>query len=159
ERLDTSDPQHLPVQDAPNLYVAVPGQPPRYVATLESSVNGPVPPLMGHKYAGSFGSFSNATGTAVAPNGDLYLYAVGDEPGQVERYSPGGVLLSVIDNEGEGFNSYEPGLPTQIAVDPTNGDVYIPNFNYGSIERYSDSGTHLNSIYTGFSPTAVGVNP
>jgi hypothetical protein len=159
EVLDSSDPQHLPVQDAPNLYVADPGQSPRFVATLESSVNGPVPPLMGHRFAGSFGSFSNATGTAVAPNGDIYVYDVGDEPGQVERYSPGGTLLSVIDNEGEGFSSYEAGLPNQIAVDPSNGDLYIPNFNYGSIERYSDSGTHLNSIYTGFSPTAVAVNP
>lgn len=159
EKLDTSEPHGQPVQDAPNLYLSKPGESPRYVATLESGLTAPASPPKRHVFSGSLGSFEDATGTAVAPNGDIYVLDMGVSPSQVERFSPSGTLLSTNDNNGNGFPSYEEGLPTQIAVDPSTGDLYVPNINYNSVERFNNAGVKLNSIYTGFSPTAVAVNP
>ena len=41
--------------DAPNLYMADPGSAPHFVATLESSLTGPQPPVEFHRYNHSFG--------------------------------------------------------------------------------------------------------
>ena len=159
EKLDDSNPENQPVQDAPNLYLAKPGAAPRFVATLESGLTGSAVAPTRHVPAGSFGSFEDATGTAVAPNGDIYVLDTGASPVSVERFSPSGTLLSTNDNNGFGFNAYESDLPNQIAVDPTTGDLYVPNFNNNSVERFSNTGAKLGSIYTGFTPSAVAVNP
>ena len=50
EVLDTSDPQHQPVQDQANLYVSTPSDAPRFVATVDSSVGKPGPPPLPAPY-------------------------------------------------------------------------------------------------------------
>ena len=52
------------VKNAPNLYVARPGQAPHFVATLESSANAPLPPPA-HPFLRSFGSFIKPAGVAI----------------------------------------------------------------------------------------------
>jgi Fibronectin type III domain len=50
EVLDTSDPQHQPVQDQANLYVSTPGAAPQFVATVDSSIGKPGPPPLPAPY-------------------------------------------------------------------------------------------------------------
>ena len=70
------------VENAPNLYVARPGNPPTFVTTLESSANAPLP-LPAHPFVRSFGAFSNPTGVAIDPaTKDIYVLDVGTNQGQ-----------------------------------------------------------------------------
>ncbi len=133
EVLDSSDPENLPVQDAPNLYLDEPGDAPRFVATLESEVDKSIPEPTLHTETGSFGKFTNATGLGLAPNGDILVYDIGD--GKVERYSAAGSFLGNFTE----ISVYEPEefkyeIPSSLGVDRTTGDVFAS-------DAYSSTGT------------------
>ncbi len=159
EVLDESGPVQ-PVENAPNLYLARIGAAPRFVATLDSSLNGPAEPIKRHVFSGSFGSFENATGVAVAPNGDVYVYDLGGH--KVQRFSATGTLISTVASGLSTQPNEEitgDGLPTSLAIDPSSGDLFIPEW-FGSILQYNDAGEYLGGVGGGFGgTTAIAVNP
>ena len=86
------------VENAPNLYVARPGNPPAFVATLESSANAPLPPPA-HPFVRSFGAFPNPTGVAMDPvDRDIYVLDVGTNSGQgfVYKFTADGTVRSEL---------------------------------------------------------------
>ena len=59
------------VANAPNLYIAMPGGSPKFVATLESSADAPLPPPE-HSFQRHFGSFEKPGGVAIdSSSGDV----------------------------------------------------------------------------------------
>jgi hypothetical protein len=152
EELDTSNPDKLPVEDAPNLYVERPGQAPHFVATLESEDNRSDPEPKLHTESGSFGNFTNATGLGLTPNGDVLVYDIGN--GKIERYSPTGSYLGIFAEisvyETEEFKGE---VPSSLGVDRTTGDVFASDAYY--MYRYDQSGSQIGYLGNG---GAVGVN-
>jgi sugar lactone lactonase YvrE len=147
------------VEDAPNLYVARPGDDPSFVATLESELTGPAP---------SFGhAFRRSEGLLVAPqsvavdhsNGDLYVLDTAS--GTVRRYDSGfgqdpfsasqsyiqGNQLTGTPNGPFKFEHFS--KSSQIAVDnsggPTDGYLYVTDTNstsgLGVVDVFDRTGT------------------
>ncbi len=119
------------VQNAPNLYVAHPsdGYAPRFVATLESVLTGPQPPVKAHTLLRKFGSLSTPSFVAVdeSPGGGGDVYVADTATSTVFKFGPTG---NPITNWGEGghlkgdsterFGAYIVG----IAVDSA-GTLYV----------------------------------
>jgi hypothetical protein len=166
------------VQDAPNLYIARPGSGPRFVATLESSANAPLPPSA-HPFRRSFGTFAKPTGVAVDhASGDVYaLDVTSGIGGYVQKFDSSGNVVTdfgpndngKIDGSGESgaptgaFQEYgELNLPTEIAVDnspssPSYGDLYVPDLLNGVVDKFDSSGNYISQLSVGF-PSGVAVN-
>ena len=70
------------VAGAPNIYLARVGSEPKYVTTLESSLDVPQPPPTGHPLIRRFGSLTKPTGIAFDP-AESYVYVPG--AGQLQR--------------------------------------------------------------------------
>jgi hypothetical protein len=159
------------VRNAPNLYLARPGQATQFVATLESNANAPLPPST-HPFVRNFGSFENPAGVAIdGSNGDVYVFDIGNglggETTYVYKFDASG---KPILNFGEGGKLPIAGaigyarLPTQIAVDnnpssPSYRDLYVPDLTDGIVKKYGPTGAHLSDV-TGIPfPTGVAVDP
>ncbi len=127
----TEEPQDG-VRNAPNLYLARPGQPPRFVATLESTLNAPLPPKV-HPFLRSFGNFENPTGVAIseapAEAGDSYVL---DDTrffgGSVEKFDPSGNPVAGFGKNGRiegqsarGTGTLQKGSTTIESVSATTG--------------------------------------
>ncbi len=170
EKLDTSNPEREPVEGAPNLYVASPGSSPRFVATLESSANAPLP-ASAHPFKRSFGSYGNPVGTAIDHStGDIYVLDVGvgfGGNGKVFKYDANGNPIVGFGTGGEivaagvlGFAS----LPTTIAVDndpasPNYRDLFVPDANDSLVKVFSPSGAHEFDLEVLPGTSAVAVDP
>ena len=149
ERLDTSSPLNEPVQNAPNLYVARPGSLPRFIATLESSLTGPL--LSRHSALRSFGSLSSpgfitADRSGGPSNGDVYV--VEGNADTIYKFDSAGNAVTSWRENGK--------LPLGgniigIATDPSNGDLYV-DLNSGEIREFTQSG----SLIRNFSTSAAG---
>ena len=162
------------VNGSPNLYVAQPGQPPKFVTTLESSSNAPLPEAR-RPFLRSFGPFTKPTGVAIGPEGNAYvLDLTGAEiGGLVEKVSPSGYLVTSFGENGKingsetpakSFSEYGPSnIATELAVDrdPTSssfGDLYVPDVLNGVVDKFSPTGKYLSQIAVAY-PTGVAVDP
>ena len=160
------------VLNAPNLYVARPGQAPVFVATLESSANAPVPAAV-HPFVGSFETSSNPTGVAIDhQTGDIYVLTIGTEApsaGIVKKFDSNGHPIAGFELNGSntpsgGFSDYGAyGLPMEIAVnnDPgssSHGDLYVPDFLNGVVDKFTSTGEYLGQISASY-PSSVAVDP
>jgi hypothetical protein len=103
---------------------------------------------------GSLGADNLPTEVAVdndpsSPNyGNLYVpNLLGNV---VDEYNSSGHHIAQISDNGTQ-------IPTAVAVDPTNGNLYIASF-YGRISVYDTSGAHITSFSTIPSPTGVAVD-
>ena len=156
------------VQNAPNLYVSRPGQPPHFVATLESSANAPLPTPV-HPFLRSFGSFANPAGVAIDhATGDIYVFDIGTDEGTayVYKFDPQGHSVTSFGVGGKltvagSLGAYD--IPLGIAVDndpssPNYGDLYVPELLGSVVKQFSPEGVHLGDIGVSL-PTAVGVDP
>ena len=110
------------VPNAPNLYVVRPGSAPHFVATLESSLNSPLPTKT-HPALPPIGSFEEPTGVAVDSEGNSYVLDLTNAEigGYVEKFDSNGALASSFGTNGKlsGFadlNVTEK-YPTELAVD------------------------------------------
>ena len=165
------------VQDAPNLYVVRPDSAPHFVATLESVLSGPQPPVLRHTFDHDFGSFSRATGVAVDnASGDVYVLDAGahvvkkfDPQGNPVNFSfpvgskeaPGNTLTGADTPAGSFFDT-EAG-PVQIAVDndpssPSYRDLYVPDFVHSVVDKFSPTGEFLGPPLEVTLPTGVAVD-
>ena len=170
EKLDASDPENEPVDGAPNVYVARPGSATKFVATLESTANAPLPPFP-HPFKKEFGSYGNPTGTAIdASNGDIYALDIGigfPSTGKVFKYDSEGNQDSSFGGGGEVTFAGAVGLfgmPTKIAVDnypasPNYRDLFVPTLLGESVAIYSPSGVHVSDLTGVPLPSAVAVDP
>jgi hypothetical protein len=166
-------------QDAPNLYIARPGQAPKFVTTLESALTAPHPPKLNHVYDHGFGSFTHASALAVDhSSGDLYVLDAGAE--EIEKFDAAGNPVDFTAGAGAGTNkmtgaetaagSFEAsafgGLftPSELAVEQSTGDFYVPDLAHNVVDKFNSSG----ELEKGFGvegeiavgdPTAVAVDP
>ena len=85
------------VQNAPNLYVSRPGEAPRFVSTLESSLSGELQVPTGHSPRRNFGFFSGGQYVAVDNSGgpsDGDVYVADTQTGVVLKYDHSGQLMT-----------------------------------------------------------------
>ncbi len=152
--------------NAPNLYVGEPGSQPRFVATLESTVNAPLP-VGEHAFRRDFGSFAKPAGVAIDHStGDVYVLDIGNEfgesPALVQKFDSGGHAITTFGQGGkiEVAGSYgAENIPTEMAIDQTTGNIYVPNLLGGIVEEFDSSGKRIEQISIGGLPTGVGVDP
>ena len=176
EKLDGSS---AGTQNAPNLYVVRPGGTPQFIATLESVLTGAHPPRLRHSFKSNFGSFGNATALAVEhEHGDVYVLDAAANA--VERFDSAGNPVNFTKGPNPGtdrltgdetsagsfeelFFGFLP-FPTQLAVDQTNGDLYVPDFNHSVVDEFKANGELESAFGTGGSvsvplPSAVAFDP
>ena len=101
------------------------------------------------------GIFTNPHGVAVGPDETVFCVDASDHT--VRKYTTEGKLLMTIGTEGKGAPpmSGDPfSLPTHVAVDPRNGDLYVAD-GYGNarVHKYTPDGRLL------FSWGESGTNP
>ncbi len=160
EKLDVSDPQNQPIQDQANLYVAHPGAPPKFVATIDTTEGKPGPPPPNHPSISPalLTGFVHAEALAVdESSGDVYV--VDSEGGSVNRYTSSGapsnfsgsdpsIAANKLTGQSLGYTS-----EAQIAFDnavgsPLRGSLYVTN-NAGAVKIYDTGGEPIGEI-TGF---------
>jgi len=163
ELLDGTEEPQDGVKNAPNLYVVRLGQAPHFVATLESSSNAPLPPPI-HPFLREFGTFSNPAGVAIDhATGDFYVFDINNSEGTgyVYKFDPLGHPVLSFGSDGaltvSGMHG-EANLPTELAVNQSNGDLYVPALRNGIVNEYDSSGNHIAQIGVGDQPTGVAVD-
>jgi hypothetical protein len=147
------------IQDQANLYVVKPGDPPHFVATIDTSIGKPGPAPLAHPVVtGGFGgSFNNPSGLTVdQSNGDVFVAEVGT--GKVHRFTSAGAPKPFTAGTDAGTNTLTgfewPYLgAAQVAVDnspgPANGDIYVVHQTLsfqGFVDVYSPTGAHLGQL-------------
>ncbi|KAA3639015.1 MAG: 6-bladed beta-propeller, partial [Armatimonadetes bacterium] len=100
------------------------------------------------EYVGSIGHPGRAGvyawGMATAPNGNLI---VGDYWNyRTHEYTPEGVLVNTFGSRGDGPG--ENNAPHGVAVDPTDGSIYVADLNNGEIDHFAADGTHIEDLST-----------
>lgn len=162
EALDLGTPGNQPIEDAPNLYVARPGQQPRFIRTLESSATAPIP-VGAHPFRRYFGVFKSPRGAAIDnSNGDIYVFDAGNEPtlAEVQKFNSNGQLQTSF---AVGGRLAAPESFSAIAVDntpgsPNQGALFVPSPFGFKVNVYEPSGSFLKEMPS-FIPTAVAVHP
>ena len=154
ERLDGSS---NGVQNAPNLYVARPGSPPHFVATLESSLTGSHPLVTYHPLLRHFGATPSPALLAIdhsggPSNGDLYVYERSAE--KIYKFDPSGNPIKSWGNEGS-MKSPLYGLGG-LAVGGPAGTLYIHGGNCQGVE-YNQDGS-LKSKFGGVCGGPIAVD-
>jgi DNA-binding beta-propeller fold protein YncE len=156
------------VVDAPNLYASAPGGSPRFVATLESDDNAPLPAAT-HSFVRSFGAFLRPGGVAIDhATGDIYAIDItsGENTGTVQKLDSTGHLLLGFGGNGKITVSGALGnlhIPAQIAVDnapgsPSHGDLYVPSPAGEVVKKFDSSGASIADLSVPGRPSAVAVD-
>jgi len=160
--------------NAPNLYRAGPGDDyaPHYVTTLESALTAPHPPKLKHVFKEDFGAFSKATGLAVE-HSSHDLYVLDAAANTVEKFDSNGNPVNFTEGVDAGthqltgaetpagsFSASFFGLffPSQLAVDQSDGDLYVPDLANGVVDRFNSAGKYLSQVSVP-DPTGVAVDP
>lgn len=160
--------------DAPNLYLVAPGQGPEFVATLDSSLDGPQPPVVTYPPGGqSFGSFTRSTGIAVDDTaGAVYVLDLGFGAGSVKKFDAAGSPVNFTAGSGAGTNvlsgaeaptgafgvDFFGGLAAQIAVDRSSGRLYVPDYGHDVVDVFASTGAYLSQIAVP-DPSGVAIDP
>jgi hypothetical protein len=151
------------VPNAPNLYVARPGSTPKFVATLESTLNAPAPEPR-HFFKRETGAFEKPAGVAIEHStGDIYVFDIENTSGSgnVQKFDESGhPVLSF----GENGRLIVPGvigllsLPTELALEQSTGDLFVPDLTNNAIHKYDSNGNPLQTISVPDFVTGVAVN-
>ncbi|MGA8746207.1 MAG: hypothetical protein WB507_10125 [Solirubrobacterales bacterium] len=166
ELLDGTDEPADGIKNAPNLYISRPGSAPHFISTLESSANSAISPPV-HPFLRSVGStFEKPAGVAIThrhgEEGDVYVLDITSRrfSGSVQKFDSSGHPVSSFGSHGvlvvPGMEGNH-GLPCQLAVNQSTGNLYVPDFTGGIVQVFSPSGSHLASIAVG-SPSGVAVD-
>ena len=161
------------VEGQANLYVARPGSPPHFVATIDTTVGKPPLPA---EYSGTFGSFSSAEALTVdqstgnPTSGDVYV--VDSAEGTVSRFKADGTPDDFTCSACSGntlpapYGSFFFDGPSasEVAVDdskgPASGNIYVASF--GGVDIFDSTGEYLSTLtgsgnYNGAFGEACGV--
>jgi hypothetical protein len=141
-------------QDEPNLFVAKPGAPPRFVATIDSSVSKPPPPPPSHPLVNAaFGpEFGNAEGVAI-DRLTRDVYAIERQDGSVVRLDASGAPHNFSAGPNAGGNAltgfgFDGPSASEVAVDRSggalDGSVYVASF--AGISIFGSDGGVLGSL-------------
>jgi hypothetical protein len=158
------------VHNAPNLYRATPGDDVEYVTTLESSLVVPQPPPAGHPFIRSFGSLDGPSGIGFDPVRD-YVYVLEPEvgSGKVGKFDSKGHPVRFTEGseagtnvltgtDGGGFQEYQPlGIASQLAVDNSTGDFFVPSVFDSAVKRFTSAGEFVTSLSVPFA-SAVAID-
>jgi sugar lactone lactonase YvrE len=168
ELLDGSSEPEDGVADAPNLYLASPGSAPRFVATLESSLTGPNPPVQEHRYTGSFAASQAPKFVAVDDSGgpsDGDVYVADTSTNVVRKFDSNGNLITSWGNGGvlSGHGS-TPFLPISGLAVGADGTLYVGTFTELNGEvgvfEYDQAGalTHEVAVEGAIQPIGISVD-
>jgi hypothetical protein len=150
EKLDLSGSTE-PEQDQPNLYAAAPGDAPRFVATVDTSVGKPPPPPPVHKVVDpefvDLPEYSAPSTLAVDQNtGELYVgFSEGNE---ISRWKPDGTpsnFSSLGTNvvNGDGFGYAEGQVAVDSSSSPFESSLYVAN---GRVQVFNHAGEEIGAI-------------
>ncbi len=146
--LDGSEEPADGTKNAPNLYVVRPGQSAQFVATLESTLTGPL--LSKHPLQRSFGSFASPEFAAADPsNGDVYVADTATNT--ISKFDSAGNLETNWRDNGK----LSVGGIIGIATDPANGDLYVGEG--GEIKEFTPTGTVIRNFPNGTYGYAHGI--
>ncbi len=148
-----------PVPAQPNLYLARPGRPPQFVATLESQSTGADPLPTQHPFLKTFTVPSNPQSLAIDQSTG-YLYVISAGAGTVRRFDSEGnpVNFTAGPNSGTntltGFTFGSGGLieTAQVAIDnsglATDGDIYVTDNSAAEpvVKVFSRTGAVLGQL-------------
>ncbi len=137
--------------DQPNLYVARGGASPRFVATIDSSIGKPPPAPPIHPVENAALVTGLGAPESVAYDGtrnDIYVAETG--PGRVSRFTAAGAPDNFTAGPGSGTNqigslAVPSSSNSQIAVDPSNGDLFVTNVP-GEVKIFGPDGSALGAL-------------
>lgn len=139
------------IRNAPNLYLSTDGGAPRFVTTLESSLNGPNPPLTSHPFVRAFGAPINPGRMTTDPSdGDIYV-AEGPRVLKFEAngksvltWGEHGVLTGAPEGQGSSFSNFGTYSPLDVAVGPNDVLYVMAGSCYGTtIFEFEANGTFI----------------
>ena len=145
------------VPDQANLYVVKPGADPKFVTTMDSSLNKPPPPGPEHPLvSATWASATNAEALTVdQSNGDVYVVQAGS--GKVSRFDSSGAPKNFTAGPGNGTNtiaafSFDSPSASGVAVNnhagSLQGDFYVASYNgeNAPISIWSPTGEKLGKL-------------
>jgi hypothetical protein len=168
EQLETAG-SVQPVPNAPNLYVSRPGSAPRFVATLESILNGPQPPATVLAFQKNIGSFVSLNGIAV-DGAKGHLYVLENSLNRVRKFDTAGTVVkftagpanntNVLKGSDAPTGAFSQSLerPVQIAVDSSTGDLFVPDYNHNVVDVFKSTGAYDRQLPVG-TPSGVAIQP
>ena len=154
------------VADAPNLYVARPasGYVPHFVATLESTLNAPLPPKV-HHFQRSFGSFAYPTGVAISEaageEGDTYVLNASREfefTGDLQKFDPSGNLVTGFGKHGKIEGQSATGSGTLQSGSTTIESVITTTGAFAAGQQVSGSGVPPFTTITAVNPGSLEIS-
>lgn len=100
-------------------------------------------------------AFSGPYGLAVDQSShDLYVADLGH--GFLDKFDSAGKLVEAFATKGQlGSGNSENFLPAGIAVDPTNGDLYITDLVTGTVQKYDSAGKAISAFGEGSGSISV----
>ena len=152
--LDGSEEPADGVQNAPNLYVSRPGQAPHFVATLESTLTGPL--LSRHPLLRGIGTLNTPTFVAVDDSGgpsNIGIYVL--EGTTIYKFAPDGSPVTGWRENGKFATGGFPAI-RGIATDPSNGDLYIALGE--EIVELTKAGSFIRSFHVGGRANEIAVD-
>jgi hypothetical protein len=151
--------------DAPNLYLARPGEDPKFVATMESKLTGPVPLNTSHPFDRAFGNGTLAAPESLAVDdttGAVYVLDFGANT--VRKFDANG-NSATFSHTGQGtLGSFAFALPgtSQVAVDNSggvnDGNIYVADFLNFRVRVFKASGEELAPL-TGSTAPPINAFP
>ena len=144
------------------------GYAPHFVATLESDLTAPSQAQAALRFKPDFASSSPAPRALATDPSSGDVYVLDAAANTVEKFdSAGHLVTSFGDTENETTHEPEPdgrlagrktpagsfsfsvfGIipPGTLAVDPSTGDLYVPDVEHGVVDRFSPSGEYLSQV-------------
>jgi sugar lactone lactonase YvrE len=155
----TQPPANEPPADEPPATQPPADEPPATQPPADESPAMPAPATV-YQFAGSRGDampqnseITNPTGTALAPNGNLYVV---DGANRVQVFDSDGVWLRSWGTQGSGSGQFD--NPQGIAADSLN-NIYVADFANHRIEKFDPEGAFLDAWPVDGFPSDIAYGP
>jgi DNA-binding beta-propeller fold protein YncE len=161
----------LPVDGAPNVYLAVPGQPPEFVVGLESGLTAVQPHVYLYKRSSILTGFTRVTGLDIDRAAQiLYGFDFSGPAKVLKKFDLDGNPVNFTAGSGAGTNrldgadaptgAFLPNLaqPSGVAVNQVDGKVYIADYGHNVVDVYQSTGAYDSQLAVS-GPTGVAIHP
>jgi len=91
---------------------------------------------------GEGAGLTHAQGVAVDASGNIWVTSY--ETDQIEKFSPGGVLLGTYGSKGTALGQFEG--PWGLAISPVSGDIYVSDLGNNRVVAMSPTGAFLRTF-------------